>query len=103
MGVAGQQVCGGDWRRLGCDAAVAGGDVWAAEHTALDRGHECNRELGRQQRDRDSRIHPMKRLSLALLLLVLAAWPAHAQPVTVVGPITPGDCAYFSSVTILKD
>jgi hypothetical protein len=45
----------------------------------------------------------MKRLSLALLLLVLAVWPAHAQPVTVIGPITPGDCAYFNSVTILKD
>jgi hypothetical protein len=45
----------------------------------------------------------MKRLSLALLLLVLAVWPVCAQPVTVVGPITPGDCAYFSSVTILKD
>jgi hypothetical protein len=45
----------------------------------------------------------MKRLYLALILLVLAAWPAHAQPVTVIGPITPGDCAYFNSVTILKD
>src|ERR1700722_1359436 len=45
----------------------------------------------------------MKRLSLALLLLVVAAWPAHAQPVTVIGPITPGDCALFNSTTILKD
>jgi hypothetical protein len=45
----------------------------------------------------------MKRLSLALLLLVLSVWPVWAQPVTVIGPITPGDCAYFSSVTILKD
>jgi hypothetical protein len=45
----------------------------------------------------------MKRLSLALLLLVLAVWPAHAQPVTVIGPVTPGDCALFNSVTILKD
>jgi hypothetical protein len=45
----------------------------------------------------------MKRLSLALLLLVLAVWPVWAQPVTVIGPITPGDCALFNSNTILKD
>jgi hypothetical protein len=45
----------------------------------------------------------MKRLSLALLLLVLAAWPAHTQPVTVIGPITPGDCTSFFSTTQLTD
>lgn len=46
----------------------------------------------------------MKRLSLALLLLALAAWPTHAQqPAQVIGPVTPGDCPQFSSTTIIKD
>ena len=44
----------------------------------------------------------MKRLALALLLL--ASWPVHAQsPVTVTGPITPGNCAAFNSNTVIKD
>ena len=50
----------------------------------------------------------MKRLALALLLSVLSAnvlaLPAKAQsPVTVTGPITPGNCAAFNSNTVIKD
>jgi hypothetical protein len=47
----------------------------------------------------------MKRLYLALILLVLATWPAHAQrnTVTVIGPVTPGDCTQFNSTNVLKD
>ena len=46
----------------------------------------------------------MKRLYLALILLVLATWPAHAQsPVTVIGPITANDCVKFNSTTIITD
>ena len=46
----------------------------------------------------------MKRLYLALILLVLATWPAHAQtPVTVIGPITASDCVKFNSTTIITD
>ena len=46
----------------------------------------------------------MKRLYLALILLVLATWPAHAQtPVSVIGPVTAGDCVQFNSNTIVKD
>ena len=45
----------------------------------------------------------MRYLAVALLFLT-AAFPANAQqPVTVIGPITVGDCAQFSSVTIIKD
>jgi hypothetical protein len=46
----------------------------------------------------------MKRLVLALLLLITAAWPAFAQPVTVVGPApVAGDCTVFFSTTQIKD
>lgn len=46
----------------------------------------------------------MKRLSLALLFLVIAVWPVWAQQnAQVIGPITVGDCALFNSNTILKD
>lgn len=44
----------------------------------------------------------MKRTALALLLCLLA-FAATAQPVTVIGPITPGDCTMFSSTTVVKD
>jgi hypothetical protein len=43
----------------------------------------------------------------ARILFLIAAlfWfgAAKAQPVTVIGPITPGDCPQFSSTTIIKD
>jgi hypothetical protein len=46
----------------------------------------------------------MSRLCLALFLLALATWPAHAQhTVTVIGPVTPGDCTEFNSTNVLKD
>jgi hypothetical protein len=46
----------------------------------------------------------MKRLSVALLFLVLGVWPANAQQnAQVIGPITVGDCAIWNSNTILKD
>jgi hypothetical protein len=46
----------------------------------------------------------MKRIALALVLLVAAATAAFAQStVTVIGPITPGDCPQFNSTTIIKD
>jgi hypothetical protein len=47
----------------------------------------------------------MKRLTLAFLLLAALLCPvaAIAQPVTVIGPITPGDCTAFNSTTVLKD
>ncbi len=46
----------------------------------------------------------MKRVTLALLLLALAAWPAHAQsPVSVIGPVNPGNCVVFNTTTIVKD
>jgi hypothetical protein len=40
-----------------------------------------------------------------LLILAALLWPlaALAQNVTVIGPVTPGDCAQFSSTTIIKD
>lgn len=46
----------------------------------------------------------MKRAALALLLCLIA-WTAAAaqQSVTVIGPVTPGDCTAFSSTTVLKD
>jgi hypothetical protein len=46
----------------------------------------------------------MKRLALAAFAVLLATW-AQAQdlPVTVIGPVTPGDCAQFSSTTIIQD
>lgn len=45
----------------------------------------------------------MKRTALALLLCLLAFAATAQSPVTVIGPITPGDCAAFSSTTIIKD
>lgn len=45
----------------------------------------------------------MKRLALALLFSALVS-AAHAQStVSVIGPITPGDCTEFASITVLKD
>src|SRR5580765_3185291 len=44
----------------------------------------------------------MKRIVIAFTLWI-AASAAMAQPVTVIGPITPGDCPQFSSTTIIKD
>ena len=46
----------------------------------------------------------MKRLALAAVLLIASIAAALAQsPVSVIGPITPGDCAAFSSNTVVKD
>lgn len=45
----------------------------------------------------------MKRIALAVVLLVWSAVAVLAQNVTVIGPITPGDCPQFSSTTIIKD
>jgi hypothetical protein len=46
----------------------------------------------------------MRRIALAVALLIASVAAALAQaPVTVIGPITPGDCAQFSSTTIIKD
>ena len=46
----------------------------------------------------------MKRLALALLLIWIATIGASmAQPVTVVGPVTAGDCPVFNSTTVIKD
>jgi hypothetical protein len=46
----------------------------------------------------------MKRLALAAALLLASIAAALAQsPVSVIGPITPGDCAAFSSNTVVKD
>jgi hypothetical protein len=46
----------------------------------------------------------MKWLASVLFALFIAgAVQAQQQPVTVVGPITPGDCAKFQSVTVLVD
>lgn len=44
----------------------------------------------------------MKRVALALLVGLLALGSAQAQ-VTVVGPVTPGNCVAFNSVTVLRD
>lgn len=44
----------------------------------------------------------MKRAALALLFCLLA-FAAEAQNVTVIGPITPGDCSQFNSTTVIKD
>ncbi|HEX8838732.1 MAG TPA: hypothetical protein VF748_17450 [Candidatus Acidoferrum sp.] len=40
---------------------------------------------------------------LYLILALLLATPAWAQNVTVVGPVTPGNCAQFNSNTVIKD
>lgn len=45
----------------------------------------------------------MKRITLALVILIAGIAAAFAQNVTVIGPITPGDCAMFNSTTIIKD
>ena len=45
----------------------------------------------------------MKRLALAILFLVWTVAAALAQNVTVIGPVTPGDCSVFSSPTVIKD
>jgi len=38
-----------------------------------------------------------------LAALLFAAGEAWAQPVTVIGPVTPGNCAAFNSQTVIKD
>jgi hypothetical protein len=45
----------------------------------------------------------MKRIAIALLLLIGTVYAALAQPVSVIGPVTPGDCAQFNSTTVVKD
>lgn len=45
----------------------------------------------------------MKRIVIAAAALIAWCSAALAQPVTVIGPITPGDCTMFSSTTVLKD
>ena len=46
----------------------------------------------------------MKRILLALAILIATCLGAQAQsPVTVIGPITPGDCVKFNSTTVLAD
>jgi hypothetical protein len=45
----------------------------------------------------------MIRVVAALLFLMIGLASSLAQPVTVIGPITPGDCPQFSSTTVLKD
>jgi hypothetical protein len=45
----------------------------------------------------------MKRIVLAAAALIAWCSAALATDVTVIGPITPGDCAIFNSVTIIKD
>lgn len=45
----------------------------------------------------------MKRVALALIILIASLAAALAQNITVIGPITPGDCTMFSSTTVLKD
>jgi hypothetical protein len=42
-------------------------------------------------------------LGAVVAVLLLAACPAVAQNVTVIGPITSGDCAQFNSTTVIKD
>lgn len=39
----------------------------------------------------------------AVALAALALGAAEAQPVTVIGPVTPGNCVAFNSTTVLKD
>lgn len=45
----------------------------------------------------------MKRLALAAFLLISGLVAALAQSVTVIGPVTPGDCPVFNSTTVIKD
>lgn len=45
----------------------------------------------------------MRRIVLGLAGLLLTAWAAQAQFVTVTGPVTPGNCPVFASVTVIKD
>ncbi|SRR6266567_1571896 len=45
----------------------------------------------------------MNRLALAAAFMLASITAALAQNVTVIGPITPGDCAMFNSVTVVKD
>jgi hypothetical protein len=46
----------------------------------------------------------MNRPLLAIIAVLVAACAAQAQqPVTVIGPITPGDCPFFNSTTVIKD
>jgi hypothetical protein len=45
----------------------------------------------------------MRKIALAFFLLVASACIASAQNVTVVGPITAGNCTIFNSTTIVKD
>jgi hypothetical protein len=46
----------------------------------------------------------MKRILLALAILIAATLGARAQtPVSVIGPIVPGDCVKFNSTTVLAD
>jgi hypothetical protein len=45
----------------------------------------------------------MTRIVLCLAALIAWCSAAIAQNVTVIGPITPGDCAFFNSTTVVKD
>lgn len=45
----------------------------------------------------------MRARILSVVLALLLSAPAWAQPVTVIGPVTPGNCAQFSSTTVIKD
>ena len=46
----------------------------------------------------------MKRILLALAILIAATLGARAQtPVSVIGPVVPGDCVKFNSTTVLAD
>ena len=45
----------------------------------------------------------MKRLALSLLCLLCLMVPASSQNVTVIGPVTPGNCTQFNSTTVIKD
>jgi hypothetical protein len=69
----------------------------------MDERYERDRVERGQQRHRNSGILPMKRLTLAILLLICTAAAAIAQNVTVIGPVTPGDIPQFNSPTVIKD
>jgi hypothetical protein len=45
----------------------------------------------------------MKRMALIFAIFFAGLTGALAQNVTVIGPITPGDCPQFSSTTVIKD
>lgn len=45
----------------------------------------------------------MKKAALAVVILIASYIAALAQNATVVGPVTPGDCAMFNSPTVIKD